>query len=66
MRILLNGEPRELQPETTVKVLLELLGLDPRVVAVEVDRLVVKRDRYPATVIPENAEVEIVAFVGGG
>ncbi len=66
MRILLNGEPRELQPATTVKVLLELLSLDPRVVAVEVDRLVVKRDRYSATVIPENAEVEIVAFVGGG
>jgi sulfur carrier protein len=66
MRILLNGEPRELQPGTTVKVLLELLNLDPRVVAVEVDRLVVKRERYLATVIPENAEVEIVAFVGGG
>ena len=66
MQITLNGEPRDLQHETSVKSLLELLGLDARLVAVELNRVVIKRDRYPATVIPDKAEVEIVAFVGGG
>ncbi len=66
MQILLNGEPRELQPATTVKALLDLLGLDPRIVAVELNRIVVKRERYGATTIPEHAEVEVVSFVGGG
>jgi sulfur carrier protein len=66
MRITLNGEPRDLQHETSVKSLLELLGLDGRLVAVELNRIVVKRDRYSATVIPDNAEIEIVSFVGWG
>ena len=66
MRILLNGDAHDIQPDTTVKSLLDSLGLDSRVVAVEVDRAVVKRDRYATTHIPEGAEVEVVAFVGGG
>ena len=66
MRIILNGDSRDVDSGISVRTLLDQLGLDARVVAVEVNRLVVKRDRYAVTVIPENAEVEIVAFVGGG
>jgi thiamine biosynthesis protein ThiS len=66
MNILLNGDRRDLASGTTVKSLLEGLGLDARVVAVELNRKVVKRDHYQATVIPPDAEVEIVSFVGGG
>jgi sulfur carrier protein len=46
--------------------LLERLQIDPRVVAVECDRVVIKRARYAETMVTEGAEVEIVAFVGGG
>lgn len=66
MHILLNGEARDVVSGTSVQQLLEAMGVDARVVAVELNRTVVKRDRYPSTVIPENAEVEVVAFVGGG
>lgn len=66
IRVQLNGDIRDLEPGTTVKALLDQLGLDPRIVAVELNRSVVKRDRYPATPIPDGAEVEIVSFVGGG
>jgi len=66
MRILLNGEPHELPGAMTVEALLARLGLDPRVVAVECNRVVVKRARYAEALIEEGAEVEIVAFVGGG
>jgi sulfur carrier protein len=64
--IMLNGEPREWPREQTVEHLLQDLALDPRVVAVELNRLVVKRGRYVDTIVRENDEVEIVSFVGGG
>ena len=66
MRILLNGDPRDLPAPLTVQALLATLDIDPRVVAVELNRVVVKRARYADTVIEDGAEVEIVAFVGGG
>ena len=66
MHILLNGDRRDLPLGTSVKSLLDLLGLDSRTVAVEVNRKVVKRDHYAATPLPAGAEVEVVSFVGGG
>ena len=66
MRIVLNGDPHDLDGPLTVQALLERLDIDPRVVAVELNRKVVKRARYPETTVEDGAEVEIVAFVGGG
>ena len=66
MRITLNGEPHDLDGTATVATLLADLEIDARVVAVEVNRVVIKRDRFASTPIPDRAEVEIVAFVGGG
>lgn len=66
MQILLNGARRELAAPVSVTELLEQLGLDPRVVAVELNRVVVKRARYQDTAVDAGSEVEIVAFVGGG
>ncbi len=66
MHITLNGDRTELPGPLTVLALLERLGIDPRLVAVEHNGLVVKRLQYPERMITEGAEVEIVAFVGGG
>ena len=66
MRILLNGEPRDLVGPLSVAALLDQLGLGGRTVAVELDRKVVKRVQYSTTLIGDASEVEIVAFVGGG
>ena len=66
IRILLNGEPADLPTPLTVAALLSRLEIDPRVVAVELNRSVVKRDRYESALVDDGAEVEIVAFVGGG
>ena len=66
MRILLNGEPRDLVGPLSVAGLLDQLGLDGRTVAVELNRKVVKRAQYGTTVVEDASEVEIVAFVGGG
>ena len=66
MTILLNGDRRELSAPLTVLALLEQLSIDPRVVAVEHNRVIVKRARYGEELINEGSEVEIVSFVGGG
>lgn len=66
INVKVNGEPRTLDQPLTVLALLEQLDVDPRIVAVEHNRVVVKRARYGEIVVDEGAEVEIVAFVGGG
>ena len=66
MTIRVNGEPREIAGPTTISALLAALGVDPRRVAVEHNRIVVKRDRYDAVVVQAGDEIEIVNFVGGG
>jgi thiamine biosynthesis protein ThiS len=66
VKILLNGEPRELSGPVSVEDLLAGLGIDARTVAVEVNRKVIRRAHHADTVVPDGAEVEIVAFVGGG
>jgi thiamine biosynthesis protein ThiS len=66
VRITLNGDPHDLPGPLSVAALLDRLGIDARTVAVEVDRLVVKRARYGETIVQADSEVEIVGFVGGG
>lgn len=66
MTITLNGEPREWDAPKTVEALLAELGIDTRTVAVERNRVVVKRATYATTVVAAGDEIEIVSFVGGG
>ncbi|MFL6279059.1 MAG: sulfur carrier protein ThiS [Vicinamibacterales bacterium] len=66
MTIRLNGEPFEVAGPVTIGALLAALNIDPRIVAVEHNIVVVKRQHYDDTIINEGDEVEIVRFVGGG
>ena len=66
MTIRLNGEPFEIPGPVTISALLAELNIDPRIVAVEHNVVVVKRQQYETTMIGEGDEIEIVRFVGGG
>ena len=66
MRITLNGDPADVPSALTVATLLEHLKIDARTVAVERNRVVVKRAAYAVTAIADGDEIEVVAFVGGG
>jgi thiamine biosynthesis protein ThiS len=66
VRIVLNGQVRELVNAMTVAQLLELLEVEPRRVAVEINRELVPRARHSSYSIAENDAVEIVTLVGGG
>lgn len=66
VRILLNGEPREVAERSTVGDLLERLGRHPRTVAVEYNGDILPRPRYGETRLSAGDRVEVVHFVQGG
>ncbi len=66
LKVMVNGEPRELPAPATLLDLLRHLGLDPRTVVVERNREIVRRPRLGETPLEEGDAIELVHFVGGG
>ena len=66
MRVQINGEWQELPDAMSVAALLEARSLQPRRVAVELNRQILPRARYGETVLRDNDALEIVTLVGGG
>ena len=66
MQIELNGATREVEDGATVAGLVESLGLRPEVVAVEVNRSLVRKDRRGEVRLAPGDRVEVVTLVGGG
>ncbi len=66
MQITRNGEGRSFPAGTTLYGLIQALNLEPERVAIELNRAIVRRDSWTATVVEGGAEIEIVMFVGGG
>lgn len=66
MRVTVNGEVRETARDATVMSLLASLGIDPRKVAVERNRVIVPKSLFAGTPLAADDELEIVQFVGGG
>ena len=66
MKIVVNGEPREVEGGTSIVALLEKLDVKQPHVAVEVNLEVVPRAQHGATVLTEGDRVEVVTLVGGG
>lgn len=66
LHIEVNGRMRSAEAGCTVADLLDDLGLDGRLVVVEVNRQIVRRDEISDVELHEGDRVEIVQFVGGG
>lgn len=64
--VVVNGEPREIAPGSSLLDLLRSLDLDPRVVVVEHNRHIVRRPALASTVLRAGDQIELVHFVGGG
>ncbi len=65
-QVQLNGKPEEVGEGTTLAELLEAKGVNPRRVAVELNRRILPRDEFPSTKLQGGDVVEVVTFVGGG
>ena len=66
MRISINSQWQEQPQELTVSQLLEGLGMEPRRVAIELNRQLLPRAKYGLTRLADNDSLEIVTLVGGG
>ena len=64
--IQLNGAAMTVRPGTTITTLLGELHIDPKRIAVERNRAVIRRNDHAVTGLEEGDEIEIVTFVGGG
>ena len=65
MRLVVNGEAREVPAGATVLELLETLGIRGRV-AVERNGTVLRQAEHAETRLAEGDVLEVVTFVGGG
>jgi len=66
VRVIVNGEDRDLGPAADLAALIAVLGLDARKVAVERNLAIVPRSLYAGTALAEGDRIEIVHFIGGG
>ena len=66
IQLTVNGKPREVEQPASLLVLLEQIGVDPRIVAVERNGEIVRRTLFAETPIGAGDRLEIVRMVGGG
>lgn len=69
MNLYINGNERTFPDSSgpfTLAALIESLGMKSDRVAVELNRDIVPRDRWPQTLLNDGDRLEIVHFVGGG
>jgi len=65
VNITLNGNSIEIESNQTVEQMVRARGLDPEKIAIELNRRLLKSEKY-STELKDGDEVEIVTFVGGG
>ena len=66
IRILINGETKEISDELNLSRLLEVLSLPNERVAIELNRQVVRKKDWENVQIKDADKIEVIHFVGGG
>ncbi len=61
-----NGKRREIAEAMTLSAFLQAHNINPRLVAVEYNGAIVRRDGYDAVMLAAGDKLEIVHMVGGG
>ena len=65
-KIQLNGNPYEINTETNLNQLLNKLKIQKTKVAIELNGVIVEKNKYPKVILNKGDKVEIVQFIGGG
>ncbi len=66
MKIIVNGEQKYIQEDTTVAELMKLLALEGKVMAAAVNMEIVKQDSWDVHKLKDGDKLELLDFVGGG
>ena len=65
-KIQLNGSSYEINTKTNLNQLLNKLKIQKTKVAIEVNGVIVDKNKYPKVILNKGDKVEIVHFIGGG
>ena len=65
-KIQLNGNPYKINTETNLNQLLNKLKIQKTKGAMEVNGVIVEKNKYPKVILNKGDRVEIVHFIGGG
>jgi thiamine biosynthesis protein ThiS len=66
LRLTINGDERDFSDGLSLATLIGQLAMKPERIAVELNREIVPRERWPETALRDGDRLEIVHFVGGG
>ena len=66
MKLIINGDARDFSGPLSLDGLVSQLSMKQDRVAIELNREIVPRDRWPQTSLADGDKLEIVHFVGGG
>ncbi len=64
--IILNGENKQVDSNTSIEQLLKSLNLDNKRLAVEINQEIIPRSSFSSHTLNELDKVEIVQAIGGG
>ncbi len=66
INIILNGNDKQLDSNTSITQLLEILGLSEKRLAIEINQQIVPRSNFTSVTLNNLDQVEIVQAIGGG
>ena len=66
MKVIINGEEKNIENDLTVQDLLLKLKLKPEMIAVEKNEEILERENYTTEKINEGDVLELIRFMGGG
>lgn len=62
----INGERKEIVPNSTIKDILRQIGIEEKVMAVAVNMQIVKKEQWDSFRPKEGDKIEFLGFTGGG
>lgn len=66
MHIVLNGKKFSINEKDTINTLLKKIDIKSSKVAIEVNKVVIPKEKYRDFKFKKNDKVEVVTFIGGG
>jgi len=66
MHIVLNGKKFSINEKDTINILLKKIDIKSSKVAIEVNKVVIPKEKYRDFKFKKNDKVEVVTFIGGG
>ena len=66
MHIVLNGKKFSINEKDTINIILKKIDIKSSKVAVEVNKVVIPKEKYRDFKFKKNDRVEVVTFIGGG